>query len=204
MSVVEPSKSEAPEIDDGLYEVVCLGVDEKVIEDNQFGNNEKFAIHLRLVDVFDPDGKEIDLDPLVNRKWSEKATLYQYAKAFGCATDLQSPFDTDRFKGKRAQALIETDFEKSAWPKVTSIVPLPAKKGGAKSAPSAAQEVRQPPEGAAVDADTVSDWFKARLGEGFQRKAIIDLCAEMFENRVPGELNAEELKGLTDQLNEST
>ena len=35
---------------------------------------------------------------------------------------------------------------------------------------------------------------------GHERVKVVGLCKEMFESRLPGELNADELKGLNDQL----
>lgn len=182
--------------------LTCTDVQRRFLDaPDQYGKTEKLFISL---DVVMDDGAIGKLDPRLNPSWSKKANLYKYAVAFGCVTDLGSPFDAAMLKGKSARGMIRTDFEISEWPQVVvdTLVPIKGKaKAKDQSAPVAAQEGTQPPSGAAVDEDTISAWWIARLGEGFQRKAIIDLCAAMFEARVPGALNAEELAGLTDEMN---
>lgn len=193
--IIEPSKGKAPQIEDGLYPVICRGVKAVTVDKDEFGNFEKVEISVELEDKVDEEGEPVTLDPRCNRKWGEKATLYQWALAFGVVASVNESFDAEEFIEKQAMALIETP-EDGGWPRITKF----SKRTQRKGAPSAAQEGRQPPEGTVVDADVVSDWWKARLGEGFERVKVVALSKEMFEDRLPGELNEAELKGLTDQL----
>lgn len=198
--IIEPSKGKAPQIDDGLYPVICRGVRAVTVDSDAFQNFEKVELNIEVEDLLDEEGEAVTLDPRCNRKWGEKATLYQWALAFGVVASVNESFDAEEFNGRQAMALIETP-EDGGWPRVTKFSKRTQK---GKSAPPAAQEARAPWEGEAVDADTVSAWWKDILGQGFERVKVIALSKEMFEGRLPGELNADELKGLTDELNSRT
>src|SRR5688572_8115737 len=121
MATVEPSVSEAPELADGLYQVECIAAEFKRVENDQFGNNDKVEISLKLLDVLDEEGKDIILKPRINRKWSEKATLYLWSVALGVDVDPGAPMDTDWLIGRKAQALVQTEKEGS-WPRVKDLL----------------------------------------------------------------------------------
>ena len=130
---------------DGLYLVTCVGVEERVVEGDQFGNNEKVELHIS----FDVDGEEAQLDPRCNAKWSEKATLFKWALAFGLRANPNEPFDTDSFKGKKAQAVIHTETEGS-WPRIQSFMPYK------QSAPARSTTATQRSESIATGAALVN------------------------------------------------
>ena len=137
MGIINPSSSgDAPVVPDGLYVVTCVGAEEHTVEGDQFGNNEKVELHIQFETV---DGDEVQLDPRCNAKWSEKATLFKWAIAFGLPADPNVPFDTDSFKGKKAQAVIHTETEGS-WPRVQSFMPYK------QASPARSTKVTEPSE----------------------------------------------------------
>jgi hypothetical protein len=131
MAIVEPSVGKAPKIDDGTYPITCVGVNERTVDNDQFGNSEKLEFHMIIEGLTDEDGEPQQLNPLINKKWNEKATLYSYAVAFGLKVDLKTPIDTDDFNGRQATAVIET-AEEGKWPRITKLL-----KRGASAATAA-------------------------------------------------------------------
>lgn len=208
MAIVNERTGKRPEIEDGMYTFKITETTQGVRQSDEYGHAGEPTITLKclVLDVLDEDGEEIYLDPILSLKYkpagkTQASNLYLYAVAAGVAPPPGSPFDTDLLIGRTLQGKITTEGDK--WPKIEPKSLMPVKKANGQSAPSVAQEARAPWEGEAVDADTASAWWKARLGEGFERVKVIALCKEMFDGRIPGELNADELKGLTDQLNMS-
>jgi hypothetical protein len=115
MSVVEPGGSgDVPVIPNDLYTATITKVIDVVLDEpDRFGNQEKVEIHL----AFDVDGESETLEPRVNRKWGEKATLYAIAEACGLSPDPWQPFDTDQLVKRKVNVLIETP-EEGKWPRV--------------------------------------------------------------------------------------
>ena len=134
MAIVQPSVGKAPKINDGTYPITCIGVNERTVDNDQFGNSEKLEFHMIIEGLVDEDGDPQELNPLINKKWNEKATLYEYAVAFGLKVDLKTPIDTDDFNGRQATAVIET-AEEGKWPRITKLL-----KRGAAAAPTAAEK----------------------------------------------------------------
>ena len=181
MSVIQPSTSEAPVLEDGLYTVVCSGVEEKTVENDQFGRNDKVVVHLKIDDKLDENGDPIVIDPMMNRAWSEKATLFHYAQAFGLDPDPMQAFDTNSMVGRKAQALIATEKE-GAWPKVREL--LPFKKGAGPSPRPVLEEVVEP--------DFDGFWKRVRAG-GYDRKEVapyVDGDLSTLPMKTQNELNA--------------
>lgn len=195
-------------IDPGMYRVKCTAVTAEDAPNDAFGKTKKFRLTLKTTDVVDQDGEGVELERTVNRAYTvrpKKSNLFVIFEAFGLpVNDPEYVPDTDDLLGKEAQAVVvdyTSERDGGQWSRVENFIAISNGNGIRAKAPSAAQEARAPWEGEAVDADTASAWWKARLGEGFERAKVIDLCEEMFEGRIPGELNAKELAGLTDQLN---
>jgi hypothetical protein len=175
MAIVEPSKSDAPVLEDGLYPVTCQGVDERTVDNDMFGNKEKLEFHLLIEGETYEDGEPVTLDPRINRKWSEKATLYEWALAFGLNVSPEAPIDTDLFKGKKARAIIETAKE-GDWPRVKKLMKRSgevATTGTAKMAEGTTADVLHFDE----KGDPKPDWnlFWALLHRhGLNKKHVID------------------------------
>ena len=133
MAIVEETAGgDAPSIEDGLYIVTVKEVSEQIMENDQFGHPDKLRFKFLVDGVMDEAGEPVYLDPLVNKKLSKpdskmQSTLSKWVAVFGVAV-IGGRLDTDAFVGKKAQAIIETDFEKSEWPRVKQLLPL--KKGG--------------------------------------------------------------------------
>lgn len=158
MAIVQPTTGgKAPVIDDDIYTVTCTEVQEIHLEEpDQFGKTEKLQFRIVLNDIMDEEGEPIFLDPRCNRAWSERATLFKWAQAFGLDVDPTQPIDTDQFVGMEARADIRTEAA-GKWPKVNDFLPLP--KG--KRAPLAV--VAEP--------DFDGFWKRVRAG-GFERKDV--------------------------------
>jgi hypothetical protein len=199
MAIAEPSTGDAPEIEDGLYEVTCTGVSDP-FEEMDFNGKKKIKkvrIFLQVHGTDDGEGNEEMLDPKVNLKWSPggnypPSTLYVFATAFCGPQDGDVAFDTDNLINKRARATIKT--EPGKWPKVTDMMAL--KKNG-QSAPTAAQEARQPTNvddvpfdtgEPSTGASTINAWLDSMKAVGFNTKEIIDLCKSRFE-KLPRDLS---------------
>src|SRR3990167_2934015 len=117
MPIVQPGSSDAPEIEDGLYRATIKTVKERTLDKpDKFGNTDKFEIE---IEFEDNQGETQNLNPLVNRKWSEKATLFLVAVACGIDAQPYEPFDTDELVGREVNVLIETE-EEGKWPQVKS------------------------------------------------------------------------------------
>ena len=125
--IVEPSGGgyDGIEIPDGLYEVRCTKVEERDLPNDKFGNTDKFQLTLAGVT---PDDEPFTVEPLMNRRWGEKSTLFGYAVAFGIDADPDMSFDTDGFIGKKAQAYIVTAEAAGSWPRVQTISRIKAGK----------------------------------------------------------------------------
>lgn len=183
MAIVQPGTGEAPVIEDGLYEVTCIDLEELEMAD-EYSNGElrpKVKVRLQVHGTDDGDGNDVVLDPLMNLKWSAggkypASTLFTYATAFCGPQDGNFPFDTDDLMDKKAQALIQT--EPGKWPKVTQIVAL--KKNGAKAPAKATTADDLPWEDAPMptilnekgEVDFDAFW-KAVRGAGISRTEVI-------------------------------
>ncbi len=216
MAIVQPGSGDVPEVAPGLYTFRIIDTEQDVRQDSDFGKagDPILKIYCELADVADDEGAPIVLRPIVALKFSQggkyqPSTLYLYAKAAGVLPKEGQPFDTDLLEGRVLQGMVQQ--EEGKWPRIEpkSLMPVKAVKGQPVGLDTAelnrridAQKAADTPpwEGEIVASDLVSTWWKERLDEGFQRKAIVDLCKEMFSGRVPGELNAEELQGLTSEL----
>lgn len=144
MAIVEPSVSKAPVISDDIYHIICDSVTETTLDTpDQFGKVDKLDFHIRILDdgVVDDDGEPVSLDPRCNRAWSERATLFKWAQAFGLDPDPLQPIDTVDFHGLEARADIRTESE-GKWPKVKDFLPMPKARSGkapaASTSPTAA------------------------------------------------------------------
>src|SRR3990167_3616223 len=155
MAIVNPSAGgKAPEIEDGIYTVICLSVEERTVTDDQYGNPDKLIFRLKIQDQLDAEGEDIILDPRINKKRSEMYSLFTYARAFGLDVDPNATVDTDDFVGLEAVVRIETEKEGS-WPKIKDLSPV--KKG--KAAPKANSNAKS----AAPDGDLLTAfWTRVR------------------------------------------
>ena len=205
MAIVNEGSGDIPNVDAGLYTFKIVKTKSDVRQDDTFGNagDPVLEIYCELADVVDEEGEPIVLRPIVNLKFSrggkfQPSTLYLFAKAAGVAPPEGQPFDTDLLEGRVLQGMVQQ--EEGKWPRIEPKSLMPVKvKAMSQKAQEAPSEAAVPWQEDVVDADTVSAWWKDILGQGFERKAIVDLSKEMFE-RLPGELSADELKGLNDQL----
>jgi hypothetical protein len=115
MSVITPGGADVPEIEDGLYQATVLQVtDIELDEPDQFGNTSKVEVQISFTDT---DGTKHTLEPRVNRRWGERATLHTIAQACGCECNPNAPFDTEDLVGKKVAVLVET-LEAGRWPRV--------------------------------------------------------------------------------------
>ncbi len=181
MPVIEPSVGNAPELDDGLYLVECIAIEEKTVENDQFGNRDKLEFSLKLLEVVDKDGSDIVLKPRVNRKWSEKATLFQYATAFGYEADPAEPIDTDVLLHRQARATVHTEKE-GDWPRVTGLMALPR---GRTTRAKAAE----------TDGPDIDGFWKRIRSAGYERGDValhLNVSVGALSNKVMG-MTQEEL-----------
>lgn len=125
MPEVQPSAGgKAPVIDDDTYIVTCVETKLITVEEDQFDNFHKVDVFLEIEGMADEDGEPIVLKPRINQAWSEKATLFKYALAFGLDVDPTRSFNTDLMHGLRAQAQVKT-AKPGDWPRVKALMPLP-------------------------------------------------------------------------------
>lgn len=196
MAIAEPSTGDAPEIEDGMYDLTCTDVSDP-FEEMDFNGKKKIKkvrIFIQVHGTDDGEGEEITLDPKVNLKWSPggdypPSTLFLYASAFCGPQDGDVPFDTDNLKGKSCQGMIKTETGK--WPRIEPKSLLPAKKNGAKHVADKGFETQLDPDDDVpyeTEASPLNDWLTAMRGVGFSTKEIIDLCKSRFE-KLPRELS---------------
>ena len=160
MTVVNPGgNADVPEIEDGLYQAVVKQVKDIILDEpDQFGNTEKVEIQIGFVDV---DGEHQQLEPRVNLKWGERASLYAIAVACGCDCNPNEPFDTEDLVGKRVNVLVET-LETGKWPRVKTWAKAGKAKAAQQTAPAAASASVLKPDGTL---DTTAFWKETkRLG----------------------------------------
>lgn len=127
MTKIKVSKSEAPELEDGVYSVTCIGVKDEVLENPRFGTGEVVKLDWRFDDVVDEHGEEIVLDSMASAKLSPLSKLTLWAMACGIAIDFEDPdfeFDTNAFKGKKALATV-IHKEGSDWPRISDLTQMP-------------------------------------------------------------------------------
>lgn len=146
MSVVQPGGADVPEIPDGLYRAKITSIKDITLETpDNFGNLEKVEIHLAFKDS---DGEEQKLEPRVNRKWGERATLFAIALACGLAVEPHDDFETETLVGCEVNVLIETP-EEGRWPRVKSW-------GRVKNGSRASTKATRPSENMATGAALVN------------------------------------------------
>lgn len=151
MAIVEPGSGDVPVIEDDLYDVTVVGLEEYEQAD-QYSNGKvvkKLKVHMRVHGTDDGEGNEIVLDPIVNLSWfdggdngANASNLYKFAVALCGPQDGDIPFDTENLKGKTARATIKTAAP-GQWPKVKDLMPL--KRGnGIKATPVKADTSKSP------------------------------------------------------------
>lgn len=198
MAIAEPSTGDAPEIEDGLYELTCVNVSDPFEEKDFAGTKmiKKVRIFMQVHGTDDGEGNEVVLDPKVNLKWSPggdypASTLYLYATALCGPQDPDIAFDTDNLKRKSAKGMIKTEAGK--WPRIEPKSLLPIKKG--KATASAIEDVpfdTEPPlRDALADAAALATIVDEAKKIGFSMKEITDVCQSEF-NKPMKELTAEE------------
>ncbi len=197
-TIIEPSKGTAPQIDDGLYTVTCTGIRSMTVDNDAFGNFEKIELALQIQGVLDENGDAMSLDPRVNRKWNERATLYKYAVAFGVVASPSEPFDAEDLIGKRAQALIETPTE-GGWPRVTKMTALKGKQATAQKAQEAPSEGATPFDTDEVVVDSLDAWTAKLRSIGYTPVEIRDHALAAYD-RTPDKLTAIEREELAKSL----
>ena len=162
MAIVEATAGSAPEIEDGLYPVTIISVEQTVMENDKFGHKNKLRFKMALDGLFDDENEQVYLDPLINEKLSlpdavKVSTLTTWAQICGVPIK-NGRIDTDDFHGKRARAVIKT-AKPGDWPKVTELMAV--KQGQADAAsnghdlPDTAAFLQVNPSG-----DAVVDWPK--------------------------------------------
>lgn len=202
MAIVEATAGSAPEIEDGLYPVTCVAVEQTVMENDKFGHKNKLRFKLEIEGAFDGDGEQVYLDPLINEKLSLPdakmvSTLTIWAGVFGVPIKA-GRIDTDDFIGKRAQALIQTEKE-GDWPRVKDL--LPAKKGqaaptnGAASAPDTVVFLSVDPKSGEGVIDWTKFWAIAHR-HGLNVKHISDAA----DGKTPDEIDPFELPNILSDL----
>lgn len=177
--IIQPSTGgKAPVIPDDVYPVVCDGIDLVTLpEPDKFQKTEKLEFHLRLLDVVDEEGGEIVLDPRLNVAWSEKATLFKWAVAFGLNPNPDAPIDTDAFIGLEARAVVETEKE-GAWPRVKEMMKASVRAASRQTAPAPDSEPT------AIEA-----WWKRTRDVGLDRTSVMAKAIELFDKE-PVDLSA--------------
>jgi hypothetical protein len=198
MAIAEPSTGDAPEIEDGMYNLTCTDVSDP-FEEMDFNGQKKIKkvrIFIQVHGTDDGEGGEVTLDPKVNLKWSSggdypPSTLYLYATALCGPQDGDIPFDTDNLKGKSCQGMIKTEAGK--WPRIEPKSLLPLKKGkgidfSKLPIASNAAKVESDDVPFETDASPLNAWLDAMKGVGFSTKEIIDLCKSRFE-KMPKDLS---------------
>ena len=104
---IEPGGSgDVPEIPDGLYPALITQAQSVHLETpDAFGNSEKIEIQVSFVDS---NNQPQTLEPRVNAKWGEKATLFKIAEAAGLNPDPNQTFDTDDLIERKVNVLVQT------------------------------------------------------------------------------------------------
>ena len=193
MPIVEPSTGKAPQIDNGLYIVICKEIKEVTVDNDQFGNFDKLEVTLEFEDLLAPDGGPQTLEPRINKKWNEKATLFKWAVAFGLDVSPAEPIDTDLLIDRKAQALVET-AEEGGWPRVTKLTALP-KKGGMAAVREAAKPKEDDGLTPSANDDEMIAWWKVTREMGVARDKVLAISQASFGD-IPGNLSAAEREQL--------
>ena len=128
MSRVPVSKgtSEAPDVEPGTYKATCIKVKDDFIENSMYGSGDVVRLYMQLTDVLGPEGEEVILDGIANRKITPLSKLTRWADALGRVIDFDSEddFDTEELVGGECLIKVERK-DKDSWPKVTDLTALP-------------------------------------------------------------------------------
>ena len=138
MKIPKSVASPKVEIPDGTHPAHCVAIEEKYLEEDNYGNHEKVVIKMRFDNFADEDGEPAVVEAMVNKKFNEKSTLFTYALALGVPADAVDALDTDDLIGKSALCVIknEESARGGTWPRIKNMVPLPAGYSGGASVPS--------------------------------------------------------------------
>jgi len=167
-NVVQPSSGEVPIVPDGLYLATITGVKPITLDTpDQFGKSEKLEISLE----FDVGGEIVNLDPRVNRAWSEKATLFLIAVASGLDVNPSEAFDADDLIDREVNIL--TEQEEGKWPRVKAWSKVGKKAAAARASGRAASSATP----AVINQDGSPNhtaFWSAISALGLNRKHVID------------------------------
>lgn len=171
-------------LDAGSYTVTCTAVAESVMENSQYDNPDIYRFYFDVHDMEDENGEQATTDAICSRKLTPSSKLWKFLTAFGLRPEIGKTFELEDCIGKTVMAVVEPN-KAGTYNNVASLVPLPR---GAQSAPSAAQEARQPVDVSDVPFDTaeppladalheaaaLADWTEQLRTIGYSTKEIID------------------------------
>ena len=141
MKIAVSKSTPKAEIADGTHSALCIKVEEKYMEEDMYNNHEKVVLHMQFPDFLDEDGDLAVIEAMVNKKLSEKATLYQYAVALGVKLDGADELDTDDLVGKDCLAVVKNEANSAGvlWPRIKNMIAAPTKGSRGQSMPSIVQ-----------------------------------------------------------------
>lgn len=198
--VVEAKDASIPEIEDGLYDVTCTAVGERVMDTDQFGNIDKIEL-LFFISTLSTDEEPVFIQPLLNRKWGEKATLFKYAQAFGLNPNPFEAFDVERFVKARARVLIGHPNGDDGWPRVMQVMPLPkgtTQKAAAGNQKAQSRPIANDPPTSPAEEGAIAWWTKVRAA-GHKRDEVIAASRAAYD-REPVDLTEDERASLWEAL----
>lgn len=194
--IVEATEGKA-QLSIGTHTLRCTNIENDEVESLRDPLIWRFTFECE--DEYDPNGNPIEIDGIASRYLTPNSKAWAWCEALGMKLEIGKRHNLEDGIGGRALGKIihKKSPNGAEFARLDELMSLP--KGAIQNAPPAVQEGADasPPAGT-VD---MLAWWTARTGEGFQRAAVVKLCAEMFEGRNPGELTAYELSGLTDELN---
>lgn len=120
------------EIPDGPHIAQCIAVEEKYLEEDQYGNHDKVVLKMQFPDFTDDEGEFAVVEAMVNKKFNEKSTLFTYARALGLSPEQLDSLDCDHLIGKSAlcDILNEESSKGGVWPRIKNMMALPKGMGG--------------------------------------------------------------------------
>lgn len=189
MALTRTPKAGGIDLEPGTYEVVCTEVKTDVIENPQFGNGDVIKFKLKVVDMVDEAGDDVELSCMANDVLTPKSKLWGWLQGFGLKVEIGKPVDVESALGKGAFAVVSQQPGKDGglFTKVEEIIAMPKSQQRAVRA-------------ANPEALTTAEWWKlARDDEGFSREEIVEKSMALFE-REPPELTAEERADLLKSL----
>lgn len=168
-------------LEPGTYPVTCMSVRADTLENPQFGNGDVIRFTLRVDDLMDENGKEVERDLIANDKLTPMSKLTECLMAFGVRAEVGEELDLEECVGHKALAQVsERKKDDKVYDRIEKLLP-------------------QQRMAAADPAGNISDFWKVVKNKGYTVPQVTQTAEDMY-GKHPKDLSADERQEILETI----